>query len=271
MMKDLYTQISKVMENGQQAVLVTITEVKGSGPRHAGSKMLVYSDGSIQGTIGGGKMEKEVIEQAMKVMGHHSIFKESYSLTEDEGMLCGGQAEVLFENIGKEERLVIFGAGHIGQAIVPMAKQLDFHVSIADNRPEYANSDRFPDADQVIAGDYRDVMNNIQLTDHSYVLIVTHGHAHDEEVLEHCIQQPFHYLGMIGSQNKSRTVLRHLREKGIGEELLEKVHTPVGIDIGSETPAEIAISILAEMVAVRRGKEIEQISMKIVKQKETSV
>ena len=265
-MKDIYTQISKVMENGQQAVLVTVTEVKGSGPRHAGSKMLVFSDGSIQGTIGGGKMEKEVIEKAQKVMGQNSIFTESYSLTEDEGMLCGGKAEVLFESIGKEEKLLIFGAGHIGQSMAPMAKQLGFHITILDNREEYATSNRFEQADQVISGPYQEIVKQVQFTEHTYVLIVTHGHTHDEEVLEYCIQQPFNYLGMIGSKNKSRTVLKHLKEKGISQDLLDRVQTPVGINIGSETPAEIAISILAEMVAVRRGKDVQHLSMKLQKQ-----
>lgn len=265
-MKDIYTQISQVMENGQQAVLVTITEVKGSGPRHAGSKMLVYSDGSIHGTIGGGKMEKEIIERAQQVMGQNSIFTESYSLTEDEGMLCGGKAEVLFESIGKQEKLLIFGAGHIGQSMAPMAKQLGFHVTILDNRKEYATSERFDEADQVMSGPYEVITKKVQFTEQTYILIVTHGHTHDEEVLVYCIQQPFSYLGMIGSKNKSRTVLKHLEDKGIDRQLLDSVHTPVGIDIGSETPSEIAVSILAEMIAVRRGKDVRNISMKLQKQ-----
>ncbi len=264
-MKDLYQRLSQLEEEGRRGVLITLTGVTGSSPRHLGSKMLVMPDGSIHGTIGGGKLEAQSIAIAVKAMENERYeqgpFKETFQLIEEEEMLCGGQAELLFEPVGDSAQLVIFGAGHIGHALAPMAKQAGFRVTVVDNRVEFANRDRFPLADEILAGEYEEMMQGVVFSGNTYVVIVTHGHKHDETVLEYCIQQPHKYIGMIGSVNKTRTILRHLREKGIDSTFLEHVYSPVGLNIGAETPFEIAVSILSEIIAVRSGVETQALSM----------
>lgn len=266
-MKDFYTQLLALMESGEKGVVVTITQVTGSSPRHAGSKMIVRPDGQIYGTIGGGKLEAEAIKEARHILNNGMyngmIEKKSYNLTKKEGMLCGGQAEVIFEPFGENEILFIFGAGHIAHALAPLAKQAGFQVTVIDNRPEFAVRDRFQDADKILAGEYPDIIPSLEFSSKSYIVIVTHGHAFDEEILGECVQKPHAYIGMIGSRNKTKTVLKNLEQKGITPELLQTVQSPVGLDIGAETPFEIAISILSQIIAVRRGVNVDKLSMAI--------
>lgn len=264
-MDEIYQIIAELIGNGMQGVLVTIIEITGSTPRHVGSKMIVKPDGDIVGSIGGGALEAQAIQEALAFQNNGTVAdgatKKTYRLTEDEGMLCGGQAELLFESFGKREQLVVFGAGHIAQALIPLAKKAGFYVSVLDNRPKFTKSDRFPDADKVQTGEYQDLLQQVEFHERLYVVIVTHGHQHDEEILSFCVQQPHAYIGMIGSRNKSRTVLRHLKEQGIDDANFEKVFSPVGLHIGAETPFEIAVSILAELTAIRHGIDIRQMAM----------
>jgi len=268
-MKDFYTQLLNLMESGEKGVVVTITEVDGSSPRHAGSKMIVRPDGRIYGTIGGGKLEAEAIQEARNILNNGMynglVEKKTYNLTEKEGMLCGGRAEVIFEPFGESETLIIFGAGHIARALAPLAKQAGFRVTVVDNRPEYATRERFPEADELLAGEYPEMMQSLRFSERSYIVIVTHGHAFDSEILGYCVREPHTYIGMIGSRNKTKTVLRNLEKKGINPEFLQDVHSPVGLNIGAETPFEIAISILSEVIAVRRGANVEVLSMTLDK------
>jgi xanthine dehydrogenase accessory factor len=226
-MVEIYEHLVQLMKSGQSGTLVTVTEVGGSVPRHVGSKMIVHSDGTIFGTIGGGKIEKEAIEEAQNLFNHEGNLRKSYELTEDNGLLCGGRVELLFEPFGGLDQLIIFGAGHIGQAFCPLAKKAGFQVIVVDNRPEFANMERFPDASQIIAEGYNNSFNRLNFTNRTFIVIVTHGHQHDEEVLQKCIQKPFAYLGMIGSKHKVGIVLKNLKEKGISSELISKVHSPI--------------------------------------------
>jgi len=260
---EIYEHLIQLMKSGQSGILVTVTEVGGSVPRHVGSKMIVHSDGIIFGTIGGGKLEKEAIEEAKNLIKLEGNLRKSYELTEDKGILCGGNVELLFESFGGLDQLIIFGAGHIGQALCPLAKQAGFQVVVVDNRSEFANSQRFPDASQIIADEYNKTFESLNFTDRTFIVIVTHGHQHDEEVLHNCIQKPFAYLGMIGSKNKVFTTFKRLKEKGISSELISKVHSPIGLKIGSETPFEISISILAEIIAIRQNVAVDSFSMKL--------
>jgi len=264
-MENIYKKITELIENGQSGVLVTVIDVSGSAPRHTGSKMLVLEDGSIVGTIGGGKLEMDAVAEASEVSAEYGVVKKSFPLNEDNDMLCGGKAELLFEPVGSKEHLVVFGAGHIGSALAPLAKQAGFRVTVADDRPDFANSGRFPEADEIIAEEYPALFERVQLTERSYVVIVTNKHAHDEDVLRFSLEQPHTYIGMIGSRNKSRKILEHLRIDGFGENSLSGVHTPVGLSIGAETPFEIAVSILSEMIAVKRGVDTDSLSMKLPK------
>jgi xanthine dehydrogenase accessory factor len=260
-MKDVFAHILELLRAGGHAVLVTIIEVSGSAPRHAGSKMVVHADGTIFGTIGGGKLEADAIQAAVGVMGSTDPTQKVCRLTEDEGVLCGGTVALLLEPLGNQERLIVFGAGHIGQALVPLAARAGFGVTVVDNRPEFASAERFPDAERVVVGPYDEVLTQLRFDPHTYIVIVTHGHTHDAEVLRRCIDQPSAYLGMIGSRHKVAAVKKHLEEQGVAPDRIAAVHAPVGLAIGAETPFEIAVSILAQMIAVRRGAGAGALSM----------
>lgn len=261
-MEEIYSQMLNLIQGGKQGVLVTITKVKGSVPRHAGSKMLVKQNGSIIGTIGGGKIEADVIQEALELIESNTLHQKTYDLTEDEGMLCGGTVEVLFEPFGKAQQLLIFGAGHIAHSLAPLARKAGFAVTVIDNRVKYANPERFPDANSIVSKPFPEALKTLDFTYQTYIVIVTHAHAYDEEILAYCLDQPYAYLGMIASKRKSKTILNTLREKGSPEEQLEKVHTPIGLDIGAETPFEIAISILSEIIGVRHSIDISTLTMK---------
>ena len=262
-MIEVYEHLVQLMKSGQSGILVTVTEVGGSVPRHVGSKMIVHSDGSIFGTIGGGKIEKEAIEEALNLTNQGGNLRKSYELTEDNGLLCGGNVELLFEPFSGLDQLIIFGAGHIGQALCSLAKKAGFQITVVDNRPEFADSERFPDATHIIADDYNNSFKQLNFTNRTFIVIVTHGHQHDEQVLQKCIQKQFFYLGMIGSKHKVATVLKNLEKKGTSPELISKVHSPIGLKIGAETPFEISISILAEIIAIRQNVSVDSFSMKI--------
>ncbi len=262
-MKDIYEELVQLIKKGEQTVLVTVTAVTGSVPRHTGSKMIVRADGSIFGTIGGGALEKDVIAASQQYQGTNQPTVKSIALEEDEGMLCGGSVEILFEPIGSAEKLFVFGAGHIGLELAPLALKAGFHVTVADDRPEFASPERFPEVNSLEAGAFKEILPRLQFNERTYIVIVTHGHKFDEEVLYYCVQQPFAYLGMIGSQRKTLTIFRHLEEKGIDAEKLNRVNSPVGLNIGAETPFEIAISIMSEMIAVRKKVDIDKMAMRI--------
>jgi len=262
-MRDIYAHVLEMLRAGEKGVLVTIIEVSGSAPRHPGSKMVVHPDGRIFASIGGGKLEADVTSSASQIFGASGPVQRTYQLTEDEGMWCGGSVKILFEPFGQQERLIVFGAGHIGQALSPLAAKAGFRVTVVDNRSEYASRDRFPDADDVIAGEYSHNLSHLEFDPQTYIVIVTHGHKHDEEILSYCIHQPFAYLGVIGSKNKTRTMMKHLQERGVDPNRLARIHSPIGLKIGAETPFEIAVSILAEMIAVKRGVSVDALSMNL--------
>lgn len=258
-MNDIFEEIVKIRSEGGRAAIVTITSVKGSTPRAEGSKMLVRSDGSILGSIGGGSAEAQVCRDAIDVMQEGKSRILQYDLTGKEaaegGMICGGTMEVFIEPIVTDPVLYIFGGGHISFTISKIGKILGFRVVVIDDREEFANPERFPEADETMARDLDDVFSNLVLDGFSYVVIVTRGHLLDEKVLEWAVKTDARYIGMIGSRKKNRIVFSHLESKGITKELLETVHAPIGIDINAETPEEIAVSIMAEIIMVRREKE----------------
>ncbi len=262
-MREICEEVVKLLREGRPGVVATVTAVSGSVPRHPGSKMLVRDDGSIVGSVGGGKVEADVIQQALQLMGTEKAVKREYTLTEDQDILCGGKVEILLEPFGAVERAFLFGAGHVGQALAPLLKKAGFHLTVVDDRPEFANAGRFSEADEVYAGDYAEILPKLRFTPNTYVIIVTHAHRFDETVLEYCLKQPAKYLGMIGSKKKTLTILNHLKEKGFSDEELSRVYSPVGLNIGAETPFEIGISILAEMIAVRHGVDTGAASMRL--------
>jgi xanthine dehydrogenase accessory factor len=173
----------------------------------------------------------------------------------DENSVCGGSMEVFIEPIITSEKLYIFGAGHVGQALGKIATMTGFNVIIIDDREEYANRERFPEAHKIIVSDFGDSFQQLEIDDNSFIVIVTRGHTFDELVLELACQTKAKYIGMIGSKKKIQSVFNNLQQKGISNEKLSEIHAPIGLDIGSETPSEIAVSILAEMIQFRHSSE----------------
>jgi xanthine dehydrogenase accessory factor len=255
-MEDIFQEIVRIRSEGQRAALATVISAKGSTPRETGSKMLIRTDGTILGSIGGGNLEAQVCKEAMKVMTENRSMLLRFDLTgkemAEEGMICGGNMEVFVEPILPEPCLLIFGAGHISLFLSKMGKMVGFRVVVIDDRPEFANRERFPEADEVIAQDFPAAFPRLTTNRTSYIAIVTRGHLQDETVLEWAVRTEAAYIGMIGSRKKNQTVFSHLQAKGIPEKRLKEVHAPIGLNINAKTPEEIALSIIAEIIKARR-------------------
>jgi len=256
-MDDIYQEIVRVKAEGEEAALVTVVRASGSTPREEGAKMLVKPDGSILGTIGGGSLEAQIIKEAVKVIRQGKPKSLHRSLTaseaDEEGMVCGGDLEVFIEPILTPPALYIFGGGHIALALAGMGRLCGFNITVIDDRAEFASAGRFPEADVIFAGDFAESFARVKIDKSSYIVIVTHGHRHDEVVLEWALTTPARYIGMIGSKTKNETIYSHLRARGISQKQLDRVHAPIGLEIEAQAPEEIAVSILAELIKVRRS------------------
>jgi len=256
-MPDIYQEIARITDEGGEAALVTIVLVERSTPREVGTKMLVRADGSIIGSIGGGSVEAQVIKKATEVIRKGKPQRHHFSLVaregEEPGMVCGGDMEVFIEPILPAPTLCIFGGGHISLGLAKIGKLLGFKIAVIDDRAEFATPDRFPDAELILTEDFNKAFPKLKINKSSYIVIVTRSHKSDEQVLELALATPAKYIGMIGSKSKIKAIFSHLLARGIPKELLDTVHTPIGLEICAETPEEIAVSILAEIIKVRRS------------------
>jgi xanthine dehydrogenase accessory factor len=257
-MADLYEEIVKLKAAGGSAALATIIGTDGSTPRETGAKMLVREDGTIAGTIGGGCLEGQVIVEAIMVMREEKPRTVHYDLTDGKadgatGMICGGVLDIYIEPIIPTPMVFIFGGGHISLYVSKIAAMVGFEVAVIDDRAEFANAERFPEAQQVIAEKFSLAFPRMKVNRSSYLVIVTRGHAGDQEVLEWALTTEARYIGMIGSKKKIRTLYRNLEAKGIAPEMFERVFAPIGLDIGALTPEEIAVAIIGQMIQIRRG------------------
>jgi len=254
-MTDIYQELARIRAEGEEAALATVISAGGSTPREEGAKMLVRVDGSILGSIGGGNIEKQVIEEAVKVIKRGRPQRLDYHLKEggEVGMICGGDMEVFIEPILSTPTMYIFGGGHIALCLAEMARLVGFKIAVIDDREEFASSQRFPGAELTMVGDFAEAFQKLEIDKSSYIVIVTHGHEGDEVVLEGALATRARYIGMIGSKAKNRVILSHLLAKGMPQEQLDRVHAPIGLEIYSQTPEEIAVSILAEVIKVRRS------------------
>ncbi|MCJ7495903.1 MAG: XdhC/CoxI family protein [Deltaproteobacteria bacterium] len=261
-MSDFYEEILEIKSAGRKAAVATIVGTKGSTPREVGAKMLIHEDGKILGTIGGGCMEAEVWQEAMKVIAEDKPKTIHFDLTgraaEESGMICGGVMDIYIEPIVPTPRVFIFGGGHISLFVSKMSTMVGFQVVVIDDRPQFANQERFPEAEEVIAEEFPFVLPKLQVNRSTYLVIVTRGHAYDQEVLEWALSKEVKYIGMIGSRKKIQTVYNNLKEKGFTPDQLQRVHAPIGLDIGALTPEEIAVSIVAEMIKVHRERKGEK-------------
>ncbi len=256
-MEDVFEEIVRLKRKGKKAVLSTVVSVGGSAPREEGAKMLVREDGTTLGSIGGGSTEAQIVQEATKVMDEGKAKLVHLDLTgeeaAEEGMICGGVMDIFLEPLASRPTLYIFGAGHIAVCLAEMARMTGFRIDVADDRDDFANRERFPQADVILAKDFASIFPELDAGKESYVVIVTRGHLFDETVLEWAITTECAYIGMIGSAKKVDTIIRHLQEKGSSQKTLQRVHAPIGLDIHAQTPEEIAVSILAELIKTRRA------------------
>lgn len=256
---DVYEEIVRLRRLGRKCALATIVEVDGSIPSYQSAKLLVREDGSMIGTIGGGCVEGEVWNAARQVIETEKPKYLDFSLGQDaayeNGLICGGQLNVYVEPIVPQPRAFIFGAGHISKSLSKVAELAGFATVIVDDRGQFANRERFPEAEEIHAGAYEDIFGKLNITNSSYVIIVTRGHRDDTEVLRWAVATEARYIAMIGSKRKVITVVKELEQEGMARETFEKISAPMGLDIGAVTPEEIAISVVAEMIAVRRVPE----------------
>lgn len=243
----------EAMESGRAAALVTVIGIEGSAPRHGGARMLVLADGSIVGSVGGGTFEHRVITVALQAIADRRPRRYQVHLTRDLGMCCGGLMEAFIEPLAATEQLVIFGAGHVGAAVARLAAPLGFHVTLIDERDELLEQATLPEGVQRRCGRPLRLADELGIDARTYLLVVTHDHSLDQDLIERLLPTPHAWLGMIGSRTKVTRFLIRLRAAGVDEALFSRLCAPVGLDIGAETPEEIAVSIAAELVRVRRG------------------
>ncbi|WP_319370540.1 XdhC/CoxI family protein [uncultured Ilyobacter sp.] len=249
----LMTEISKRIEKGEKVALVTLIDVDGSSPGKAGSLMGVFEDGSIEGTVGGGNLEYKIINSALEAIEEGKNRKFDFELVEDGElhMRCGGRVKGYVKVFEKRKKLIIIGGGHLGSELYKLGKFLNMYTVIIDDREEFANKKRFPQADELIWGDIGRVLEEYDLDDGSYVVIVTRGHACDKEALRAVLEKAPAYIGMIGSRRKITDTYKDLISEGVSSKKLEKVYSPVGLDISSGQPNEIALGIMAEILKIK--------------------
>lgn len=253
---DLFDEIVRLRESGQKCALATIVQVNGSIPSYESAKLLVREDGSMLGTIGGGCVEAEVWNAAREVIQterpKHLNFSLGQEAAYDEGLICGGQLNVFVEPIVPQPRAVIFGAGHVSKSLSKVLDLAGFAVTIVDDREQFANRERFPEARQIHAAEYESVFPLLAVNPTCYLVIVTRGHRDDMRVLRWAVETNARYIAMIGSRRKTISIIKEFEKEGLARHLFERIHAPMGLEIGAITPEEIAISVAAEMIATRR-------------------
>jgi len=256
---DIYEELVRLRRNGETCALATIVEIRGSIPSYETAKLLVRADGSMTGTIGGGCVEAEVYNAAREVIRTGQSRRLHFTLNQDaasdNGLICGGELEVFIEPIQPQPRAFVFGAGHISKSLSSVATLAGFDTVVIDDREAFANRERFPEAGEVIAGEYEEVFPKLAVNGSSFILIVTRGHRDDLRVLRWALGTPARYVAMVGSRRKVISVVKELEKEGVAVEQPERLFAPMGLDIGAVTPEEIAVSVVAEMIAVRRGAD----------------
>ncbi len=254
-------KLVELMDQRVEVALVTVTSKTGSGPRDKGSMMLVDKKGELlYGTIGGGGVEERAKKDAKMCIDSNQSEAFHYELTMKEsehalGMACGGMVDVFVKVFRTGSSLIIFGGGHIGLELTRFAKALDYTVTVVDEREAFSQPDRLQGADRVLTGDPVSLLETLHIDQETYIIIVTHGHRFDLDVLRAVLDSQAAYIGMIGSVNKINFCFKELIKEGVEKASLQKIYAPIGLDIGGETPAEIALSILSEIQAVKNGKE----------------
>lgn len=252
-----------LLDAGRRGALCTVIDVGGSAPQRVGSRLLLREDGSFVGTVGGGAVEQEVLVRAREVLTSGRSERYRVHLTRELAMCCGGRMEVFIEPVATRPWLIIFGGGHVGAALSRVAATAGFRVHVVDGRPEWSDPARHPDAEVVTPEDPLDVLAGLPWGPETSAIVVTHDHRLDEDLLARCLDLDWRYLGMIGSRAKAHRILRRLAVRGLDPERLARIHSPIGLTLGGQEPGEIAVSIVAELIAVRRGADATR-SMNVV-------
>ncbi len=253
-MTSIFQALVELEKNNQPAALCTVTKSEGSTPRHVGSKMLVYSDGKFIGTVGGGDLEHRVLDEAWMAISDGKPRYLHYNMADpsrgDPGV-CGGQVEVFVEPILPAPTLVVIGAGHVGKAVVHLAKWLGFRVAVSDDRVEFCNPDVTPGADEYYPIEMGKLAEQLKITKRTFLVVTSRGSSVDALGLPSLLESEAAYIGVIGSKRRWATTVKALKEKGVSEDLISKVHSPMGLELQAETPEEIAVSIMAEVLLIR--------------------
>ena len=259
---DIYDELIRLRRLGQKCAIATIVQVRGSIPSFESAKLLVREDGSMAGTIGGGCVEAEVWNAARDVMEsgkpRHMSFNLNQDAAYDSGLICGGQLDIFLEPVIPPPRAMIFGAGHISKSLAQVATLAGFGCTVIDDRSSFANRERFPDVDEIFAEDYAQVFPKLPVNGSTYLVIVTRGHRDDMRVLEWALSTNARYIAMIGSRRKVINVLKELETHSASfanEAGLDRLFAPMGLEIGAISPEEIAVAVVAEMIAMRRLPE----------------
>ncbi len=258
MNEDVFRAVGEALERGEPAALVTIIRTEGSTPQRVGAKMLVFADGRTVGTIGGGCYENDAFWKARTSLDTRKPLVARYELADDiaeeSGLICGGQMDVYIEPIESAPHLYLIGGGHVAYHLATAAAPVGFKIHVLDDREKFANTERFPDAEEVVVDGIPEWLERVTFPANAYVVILTRGHRYDLDALRALAQRELRYLGLIGSRAKVARLYAALGEESIPLDRLRNVHAPVGLDIGAVSPQEIAVSILAELIAVKYGK-----------------
>lgn len=258
---DIIEEAHKLLQASEPFALVTIIGSQGSSARHLGASMIVTQDRKVIGTVGGAVAELQLIEQAV-----HAIKEGKPRTVKMPLPVCAGVITCFINVFPSQETLILIGAGHVAQPIAKLGKMLGFRVVVVDDRPEYATKERFPDADQLIAENWEKALSELRIDNNSFIVILTYAGEYDELALRKVINSKAAYIGMIASRSKAKTILAKMRRDKVPEELLRRVTTPIGLDIGAETPVEIAISTMAQIVMLRKkasGKDLSSVEQEL--------
>jgi xanthine dehydrogenase accessory factor len=254
-MHDFYRRITDALERGETVAHLKVIRVDGSGPQEVGASMLLSEDGSFEGTIGGGAVEAAALKDAAAMLERRKSGIVEYKLSAELGMCCGGVMQIFCEVLEPTRRLLIYGAGHVAQPTATLAAQCGFQVTVIDEREEWANPKRYPSVKHILNSSVEEAIEELPTRERDFVVVVTRGHEQDQAVLEHYLKSPPAYLGVIGSLSKVTRAISRCKAKGFDEDQLGQVNMPIGLDIGAITPQEIAVAIVAELIAHHRGRQ----------------
>jgi len=255
--REVYQVLANLQETSGPAALCTVIRTEGSAPRKEGAKMLVYPDGRMVGTVGGGEMEARVIARAQQVLQQQKAAVITIPLAnpyQGDAGVCGGEMELFVEPLLADPTVLVVGCGHVGKEVAALAKWLGFRVAVTDDRVEFCNPEWAPDADLYLPGIIPEALAGLEITEQTTIVAVTRGVSADTDALPHLLRSPAAYVGVIGSRRRWTVAVKELQELGVPDDLIRRVHAPICLEIGAETPREIAVSIMAEVIAQRQGQ-----------------